>query len=193
MTHGVADEVSKDDIEAAAVQPCGQPGGHVSAHTGPAPRPQAAADGVRDICFIGHELRGTRIEAGDLDEVLDQPVEVEYLLADQPRGRRGVPGQFRVLVEYADHRRHRRQRSPQLMGHIAGELPGACRHLLQLTHLILQGRSHPVERGDQLGELVPAPRLDPDRQVTAGHPRRGVGQPPDGQQNPAGTRRWQQW
>jgi hypothetical protein len=90
-------------------------------------------------------------------------------------------------MEYADHRRHRRQRSPQLMGHIAGELPGACLHLLQRTHLILQGRSHPVERGDQLSELVPAPRLDPDRQVTAGHALRGPGQPPDGPQNPAGS------
>ena len=130
MTDGIADEVGKDDIETAAVHTRGQPGGHVSAHTGPAPRPQAAADGVRDICFIGHKLRGTSIEAGDLDEVLHQPVEVEHLLPDQPRGRRGVPGQVRVLMEYADHRRHRRQRSPQLMGHIAGELPGACRHLL---------------------------------------------------------------
>jgi len=150
MTHGVADKVGEDDIEAAAVHPCGQAGGHVSGHTGPAPRPQAAADGVRDICFIDHKLRGTSIEAGDLNEVLDQPVEVLHLLPDQPRGRRGIPGQSRVLVEYADHRRHRRQRSPQLMGHIAGELPGACGHLLQLTDLILQGRSHPVERGDQL-------------------------------------------
>ena len=79
MTHGVAYEVGKDDIEAAAVHPCGQPGGHLSAHTGPAPRPQTAADSVRDIGFIGHELRGTSIEPGDLDEVLDQPVEVEHL------------------------------------------------------------------------------------------------------------------
>jgi hypothetical protein len=53
------------------------------------------------------------------------------------------------------------------MGHIAGELPGARRHLLQLTHLVLQGGCHPVERGNQLSELAPAPRLDPDRQVTA--------------------------
>ena len=82
MTHGVADEVGKDDIEAAAVQSCGQPGGHVSAHVGPAPRSQTLADGVRDICFIGYKLRGTCVEAGDLDEVLDQPVEVLHLLAD---------------------------------------------------------------------------------------------------------------
>jgi len=178
--------IQPDDIEAAAVQPCSQAGGHVSAHTGPAPSLQAAADGVRDICFIGHELGGTSVEAGDFDEVLDQPVEVEYLLADQSRGRRGVPGQFRVLVEYVDHGRHRRQRSPQLMGHIPGELPGACRHLLQLTDLILQDGSHPVERGDQLGELVPALRLNPDRQVTAGHPRRGPDQPPYRQQDRTG-------
>jgi hypothetical protein len=111
---------------------------------------------------------------------------VLHLLVDQLCGRRGVPGQSRVLVEYADHRRHRSQRSPQLMGHIAGELPGACLHLLQLTHLVLQGRSHPVERGDQLGELVPAPRLDPDRQVTAGHALRGPGQPPYRQQDRPG-------
>jgi hypothetical protein len=187
MTHGVADKVGEDDIEAAAVHPCGQAGRHVRAHAGPAPRPQAAADGVRDIGFVGHELRGTSIEAGDLDEVLHQPVEVLHLLPDQPRGRRGVPGQSRVLVEYADHRRHRRQRSPQLMGHIAGEPPGPGLHPLQLTHLVLQGGSHPVERGDQLGELVPAPRLDPDRQVTAGYALRGPGQPPDGQQHPAGS------
>ena len=82
MTQRVADEVSKDDIETAPVHPCGQPGGHVSAHAGPAPRPQAAADDVRDICFIGHELGGTSVKAGYLDEVLDQSVEVEYLLAD---------------------------------------------------------------------------------------------------------------
>jgi hypothetical protein len=73
------------------------------------------------------------------------------------------------------------------MGNVAGKPPGACLHPLQLTHLVRQGRSHPVERGDQLGELVPAPRLDPDRQVTAGHALRGPGQPPDGQQNPAGS------
>jgi hypothetical protein len=53
MTQGVADEIGEDDIEAAAVQPCGQPGGHVSAHVEPAPRSQAPADGVRDIGFIG--------------------------------------------------------------------------------------------------------------------------------------------
>ncbi|HEX9042814.1 MAG TPA: hypothetical protein VF838_17660 [Trebonia sp.] len=100
------------------------------------------------------------------------------LLPDQPRGRRRVSGQPRVLVEDADHRRHRGQGSPQLVRHVARELAGACLHLLQLAHLALQGGSHPVERGDQLGELVAALRLDPDRQVTAGHAPRGLGQPP---------------
>ena len=92
MTQGVADEVGQDDIETAAVQPCGQPGGHIGAHVEPAPRAQALADGVRDIYFIGHQLRGTSVETGDLDEVLDQPVEVVHLLPDQPGGRRGIPG-----------------------------------------------------------------------------------------------------
>src|SRR6185312_10154584 len=86
MTHGIADEVGKDNVEAAAVQPHGQPGGHVSGYVRPAPRAKAPADDGRDVGVIGHKLRGTRIEAGDLDEVLDQPVEVEHLLADQPRG-----------------------------------------------------------------------------------------------------------
>jgi len=71
VTQRVADEVGEDDIEAAAVQPCGQPGGDVSAHAGPASRSQALADGVRDICFIGDKPNGAGIEAGDLDEVFD--------------------------------------------------------------------------------------------------------------------------
>ena len=130
VTQGIADEVSKDNVEAAAVQPHGQSGRHVSGYVRPAPPAKAPVHGGRDVGVIGHQLCGTCVETGDLDEVLDQPVKVQHLLLDQPRGGCGVPGQSRVLVEDADHRRHRRQRSPQLMGHIAGELPGACLHLL---------------------------------------------------------------
>jgi hypothetical protein len=145
VTQRVADEVGEDNVEAAAVHPCRQSRGDVSADTGPASRSQALADGVRDICFIGDKLHGAGIEAGDLNEVFDEPVEVLNLLSDQPRGRRGVSGQPRVLVQDADYRRHRGQRSPQLVGHVAGELPGPCFHLFQVAHLVLQCGGHLVE------------------------------------------------
>ena len=82
MAQGIADQVGQDHVEAAAVQPHGQPGGHVSGYVRPAPRAQAPADGGRDVGVVGHKLRGSRVEAGDLDEVLHQPVKVEHLLAD---------------------------------------------------------------------------------------------------------------
>jgi hypothetical protein len=124
MTQRVADEVGEDNVEAAPVQPYGQSSRNGTAHTRPATRSQALADGVRDVSFVGDKLHGAGVEAGDLDEVFDQPVEVPDLLSDQPRGRRGVSGQPRVLVQDADHRRHRGQRCPQLVGHVAGEPPG---------------------------------------------------------------------
>src|SRR5438876_11658738 len=99
MTQGIADEVGKDDVEAAAVQSHGQPGGHVSGYVRPAPRAKASAHDGRDVGVIGRKLSGTCVEAGDLDEVLDQPVEVEHLIVDQPRGGCSVSGQARVLVE----------------------------------------------------------------------------------------------
>jgi hypothetical protein len=67
------------------------------------------------------------------------------LLSDQPCGRRGVSGQPRVLVQDADYRRHRGQRSPQFMGHVAGEPPGPCFHLFQIAHLVFQRGGHLVE------------------------------------------------
>ena len=81
MAQRVADEVGEDNVEATAVQPCGQPSRNGTAHTGPATRSQALADGVRDISFVGDKLYGAGIEAGDLDEVFDQPVEVLNLLS----------------------------------------------------------------------------------------------------------------
>jgi hypothetical protein len=82
VTQGIADEVGQDNVEAAAVKPHGQPGGHVSGYVRPAPHAKAPADGGRDVGVIGHKLCGSRVEAGDLDEVFHQPVKVEYLLAD---------------------------------------------------------------------------------------------------------------
>jgi hypothetical protein len=71
MTEGIADEVGEDNVEAAAVQPHGQPGGYVSGYVRPAPCAKAPAHGGRDVGVIGHKLCSTCVEAGDLDEVLD--------------------------------------------------------------------------------------------------------------------------
>ena len=61
----VGDEVGDDDVEAAAVQPHGQPGGDVGAHVRPAPRPQAPADRGGDVRLVGDESKSlTDTKAG---------------------------------------------------------------------------------------------------------------------------------
>ena len=133
----VADEVGDDDVEAAAVQAHRQAGRRGGTHVLPSPSPQAPGDRHGYVGLVGHELGGAGVEAGDLDEVIHQPVEVEYLLADQPRGDRGVSRQARVLAEDVGHRRHRGQWGAQLMGYVTGELPGPGLHPLQLGNLVL--------------------------------------------------------
>ena len=186
MAKRVADEIGDDDIEPAPIQAHGQPGGHGSPHVLPSPRPQAHADSIGDVGLVGHEPGGAGVEAGDLYQVIHQPVQVEYLLADQPRCGRCVPGQSGVLAKHIGHRGHRGERRSQLLGYVAGELPCPCLHPLQLADLVLKHGRHLVERGDQPGEFVPAPGFDPDRQVTAGHPSGGLRQPPYRQEHPLG-------
>jgi hypothetical protein len=56
MTQGIADEVGNDNVEAAAVQPNGQPGGHVSGYVRPVPRAKAPAHDGRDVASADEAL-----------------------------------------------------------------------------------------------------------------------------------------
>ena len=65
-----------------------------------------------------------------------------------------------MLVEHVRDGRHRGERGPQFIRHIAGKLPRPVPEQPQFFDRLLQGRGHLVEPLDQFGQFVVSGRLE---------------------------------
>ncbi len=123
---------------------------------------QARVDerGKRELVQLERDCAG--VDAGELEEVVDEEPERPHLL---PHRREVALGLGQAVLERLEHRLHRGERRPEVVARPGDELAPGVEESLDV------GR-HLVERGRQIGELGGPALGRPRREIAAGE-RRG--------------------
>ena len=123
------------------------------------------------------------LRTGQQREVFDETAHPVELVGHELDGRPALGGILGVLLgEQLEVSAHDRDRSAEVMAHVAHELSLA-------RECIRQSIEHPVEGRRQLGELVVTANLDPSRQLGARDRAGGVPQLTDRRQHPPGDQK----
>ena len=180
---GVVEEVGDDPAEAPLVDPhddVADVGVVAHRHAAAAEHAHGLDDHLGDQDLLEVELDGAHVEAGDLEQVLDQLLEAVDVGRQQHERGAGPLGHLLARVlEHLDRGGERHERGAQLVADLGGEAGIAF-------DAVLEGLGHLVERlGDEVEVGVAADgevgcRGARRRWPRRPGPRRGVGRTPAG-------------
>lgn len=145
-------------------------------------RVDARGDLVGHVDVVQDQPGRTRVEAGDLHEVLDQVVEPARLADHQPHGRldhrvHRAGLRLQLLLEDLRDGGDRGERRTEFMAHVRHEAP---RGVVAGGHVVdpfLQRLGRVVERPREIGEFVGARHAEPGVQLALAEPARGDPEP----------------
>ena len=131
---------------------------------------ELVADHLGEVVVLEVELRGARVDAGDLQEVGEQRLEAVELGREKLRG----PGdgrarsRARCVVQHVRRHANGRERRAQLVRDIGHEAALQPRQVLHARDLALEGARHVVEGRGERRHLVVAPHAHALGQVAVG-------------------------